>query len=372
MKVTKIAPLFFCAAALYGAGTLDIYFVDVEIGNAVLMVTPSGQTLMMDAGSHLPNNRDRDRVMAAIKKAGVTKIDYMVATHYHNDHYGAIADLAPLIPITNFVDHGPFVQYHKGPEWYKMWFALWPHNAVEAPYMDQQFDEYRKVTEQGNHIVVDAGDKLPLKGLDVTVVTSAGNHLIRPLPGAGKPNPACMSTEIRSADPSEDGQSVGLVISYGKFRFINLGDLTWNKSYELFCPNDPIGRVDLYMVTHHGMSDPKETGDIDWGRSCCTPAEMHALSPRVAVESCGPTYHKGSSPMGWQAVHGTPSVEDIWQTNYHPQGGKENNSAERFIANPPRTPASPAYNIHVSVEPDGTYTVTNERNQYSKSYEAGK
>jgi hypothetical protein len=178
---------------------------------------------------------------------------------------------------------------------------------------------------------------------------------------------------LRTFDATEDAQSVGLVVSYGKFRFVNLGDLTWNKSYELFCPHDPVGKVDLYMVTHHGMSDPKETGDIDWGRSCCTPAEMQALSPRVAVESCGPQYHKGSSPRGWQAVHSTPGVEDIWQTNYHPQGGKENNSPEQFIANiPPRTPASPAFFIHVSVKPDGSYTVTNERNNYAKTYEGRK
>ena len=369
----KLLFLLLCATCVRAAGRLDIYFVDVEIGNAVLLVTPSGQTMLMDAGSHLPNNRDRDRVMAVIKKAGVSKIDYMVATHYHNDHYGAIPDLAAMIPITNFVDHGAFVQYAKGADWYKVWFALWPHNAAEAPKMDQQFDNYRKVTEQGHHIVVDAGDKIPLKGLDVTVVASQGNHLTKPLPGAGQPNPGCASTEIRTFDPSEDAQSVGMVISYGKFRFINLGDLTWNKSYELFCPNDTIGKVDVYMVTHHGMSDPKETGDIDWGRSCCTPAEMQALSPRVAVESCGPQYHKGSSPLGWQAVHGTRSVEAIWQTNYHPQGGPENNSPEQFIANvPPRTPESPAYSIHVGVKPDGSYTVTNERNGYSKTYEAGK
>ena len=185
--------------------------------------------MLMDAGSHLPNNRDRDRVLAVIKKAGVKKIDYMVATHYHNDHYGAIPDLAAMIPISNFVDHGAFVQYAKGPEWYKVWFALWPHNAVEAPQMDEQFDNYRKVTEKGHHIVVDAGDKIPLKGLDVTVVTSQGNHITKPLAGAGKPNPGCASTEIRTFDPSEDAQSVGMVISYGKFRFVNLGDLTWNE-----------------------------------------------------------------------------------------------------------------------------------------------
>ena len=245
--------------------------------------------------------------------------------------------------------------------------------AESASNRTHQFEAYRKITEQAHHIVVDAGDKIPLRGLDVTVVTSAGNHLIKPLPGAGKPNTACASTEPRTFDATEDAQSVGMVVSYGKFRFVNLGDLTWNKSYELFCPNDPVGKVDLYMVTHHGMSDPREVGDIDWGRSCCTPAEMHALSPRVAVESCGPNYHKGSSPMGWQAVHSTPSVEDIWQTNYHPQGGKENNAPEQFIANvPPRTAESPAYSIHVSVKRDGSYTVTNERNHYTKTYEAGK
>ena len=168
--------------------SLDIYFAaDVDIGNAVLIIiTPAGQAMMMDAGSHLPNNRDRDRVMDLLKKTGVKKIDYMVATHYHNDHYGAIADLAPLIPITNFVDHGAFVQYHKDRDWYLKWFALFPFDAENLPRQDRQFEAYRKVTEQAHHIVVDAGDKIPLRGLDVTVVASQGNHLTKPMPGAGR------------------------------------------------------------------------------------------------------------------------------------------------------------------------------------------
>ena len=243
---------------------LDIYFIDVDIGNgnAVLLVTPGGQAMMMDAGSHFPNNnRDRDRVMAVLKQAGVKKIDYMVATHYHNDHYGAIADLAPLIPFANFVDHGAFVQYAGGRDWYSTWFALFPNDAANASRLDQQFEAYRKVTEQAHHIVVDAGDKIPLRGVDVTVVASAGNHMTKPLPGAGQPNPACASMELRSFDATEDAQSVGMVVAYGKFRFVNLGDLTWNKSYELFCPKDPIGKVDLYMVTHHGdEATPKRSG----------------------------------------------------------------------------------------------------------------
>jgi competence protein ComEC len=369
-----LRPLFclaIAANAAWAAKDLRIWFVDVEIGNAVLLVAPSGQSLLMDAGSHLASNRDRDRVLAVLHAAGLKRLDYVLATHYHNDHYGAIADIADQFPISNFVDHGPSVEYGKPREWWLRYFSLWPHDAAMKDLKDQQFDRYREITEKAHHIVVKPGDKIPIEGLDVTVVTSAGDHLKKPMHGAGAPNPGCGITSPRSEDPTEDGQSVGLVIQYGKFRFINLGDLTWNKSMDLFCPANPIGKVDLYMVTHHGMSDPKEVGEIDWGRSCCNAAELRALSPRVAVESGGRNYHKGSSPLGWQAVRATTGLEDIWQTNGHPQGGKENNAPEQFVANIVPEGTNPGvYSIEVTAERDGTFTVNNERNHYGKTYHA--
>lgn len=244
-------------------------------------------------------------------------------------------------------------------------------DAAKAHQMDVSFERYRAATEKGHHIVVKPGDRIPLTNLDVVVVTAAGQHIHETLPGGGTPNPVCSTTSRRTEDETEDGQSVGLVIGYGKFRFINLGDLTWNDSYRLFCPKNPIGKIDLYMVTHHGMSDAKEVGEIDWGRSCCSPPELSGLSPRAAVESGGPKYHKGSSPAGWQAVRSTPGLEDIWQTNYHVDGGKENNAPEEFIANVgPGPDKRPVHSIVVTAERSGRFRIVNERNGYSKEYPA--
>jgi beta-lactamase superfamily II metal-dependent hydrolase len=375
--------------------TLDIYFVDTEGGLAALYVSPSGESMLMDTGN--PGGRDTDRIMAVIEAAGVKQIDHLILTHYHGDHVGGLQELAPRIPIKHFIDHGPSVEERE-----------------QVPGFQKM---YAEMYAKAQHTVAKPGDKIPFAGVNVTVVTSAGQVLKKPLPGGGKPNPACASFAPRDesrVDP-DNPMSVGVVISLGKFRTVNLGDFTWNKEQELMCPNNPIGPVDLYLTSHHG---------IDQSGSA---ALVHALAPRVAVMHN--STRKGGALQTMQVLHTSPGLEDLWQLHWAYNAGLEHNSPGVFIANledpatvagvitnpppplvigrgragqtgPPPQPAAgaapsqnappaagapqggrggrggghtgPAFWIKVSASPDGSFTVTNTRNSFSKTYAARK
>ena len=332
-----IFALFFCALPAATARNLDIYFVDVEGGQATLFVSPSGQSMLVDTGWPGAHNRDAGRIAAVAKLAGVKQIDYLVITHYHMDHVGGVPQLAALIPIRNFVDHGPSVE-HDGSA-------------------DKLLQAYERVRTQGNHIQVKPGDKLPVQGIDVKVVTADGQEIEHPLPGAGEPNSFCASTSQKEADPSENARSVGVLVSYGKFRLIDLGDLTWNKEYDLVCPRNKLGTVDVYLSTHHGMN-------LSGG-----PEIVHALHPVVAIMNNGAT--KGGSPEAWQTIHTSPGLEDLWQLHFAEAGGKANNAPEDFIANlKDDSRQATAHWIKLSVGPDGSFSVTNSRNGNVKKYNA--
>jgi len=170
------------------------------------------------------------------------------------------------------------------------------------------------VREKGNHIVAQPGTRIELEpDVDLRIVASAGKVLLEPLPGAGGPNPACAATGMRTDDSSEDAQSVSRVMTYGKFRFADFGDLTWNKSYRLFCPNNLVGQVDAYVITHHGISmDLAAAGMWEWGVSSAPPAEVSGLSPRVALLSAGEDFvGRVSNAEALERVRHSPGLEDI-------------------------------------------------------------
>jgi competence protein ComEC len=364
--------------------TLDIYFIDTEGGQATLYVAPSGPALLVDAGN--PGGRDTDRIIAALEDAGVKTLDYLLLTHYHVDHIGGVQELAKRIPIRHFVDHGVTVE---------------PNEQVAG------FQQaYAELFGKAGHTIVKPGDKLPIAGVDWYIVSAGGKALARPLPGAGKPNPACASfkPQENSRDP-ENSQSVGSVVVYGKFRTINLGDLLWNNEFDLVCPNNLAGTVDLYLTSHHGLA---QSG---------SDALVYAIQPRVAIMNNGT--RKGGAVQAFQTLHGSPGLEDLWLLHWSYNGGIEHNPAGVFIANidDPQTIASvltapppagrpggpgaggrpgggapgggapaggapgggapggrgnahagPAYLIKVSAQTDGTFTVTNTRNGFSKTY----
>ena len=235
MRSVWIIAVVFCAIAAAqprGGRGLDIYVVDVEGGNATLFVAPSGQSLLIDTGNFAPDGgvRDAGRIMLAARDAHLTQIDNLIITHWHGDHYGGLAELAKQIPIQHFIDHGPNVQ--------------------PAPPVDEFLAKvYPQLYAGKKHTVAKPGDKIPVAGVDIEVVTSAGEMIKTPLPGApgaGAPNPACAS--FKGGDNNaEDPMSVGVHVTFGKFNTVHLGDLTKNKEFELMCPNNRLGTVDLFL-----------------------------------------------------------------------------------------------------------------------------
>lgn len=321
------------AALLPAAKNLEIYFVDVEGGQATLFVAPSGESMLVDTGWSGYNSRDADRIAAAAKHAGVKAIDFLLITHFHEDHVGGVPQLARKLPIRTFIDHGEDVeQDRRGKELYAA------------------YTEYRA---KGQRILAKPGVTIPVKGLQVQVLTADGDEIENPLPGAGQPNPLCAGSKLRAPDPSENARSIGTLITYENFRILDMGDLTWNKERELVCPNNKIGAVDLYIVSHHGS-------DLSG-----SPVFVHAIHPRVAIMDNGA--RKGGSPEAWQTLHTSPGLEDIWQLHYAISGGKDNNTPDTFIANVDEE-GDQANWIQVTVHPDGSFLVSNRRNKYSKTY----
>jgi competence protein ComEC len=341
--------------------TLDIYYIDVEGGQATLFVAPSGQTVLVDTGN--PGTRDPQRILQAITAAGAKQIDYLVITHYHGDHIGGYQELAKLVPILHFVDHGPRVE--------------------TGPSIDSKI-AYDAAIQSAPHIVAKPGDKLPIAGIDWEIVSSAGKTLAGSLsgaPGAGRANPYCAEFVAKDIkDGPENAQSVGSVIRYGKFRTVDLGDLLWNWEGQLACPINRIGTVDVLLTTHHGLA---------WSGA---PALVYALQPRVVVMNNGT--RKGADLATFEMLESSPGLENLWQLHWSVTGGLEHNVPAKFIANleapatsaevianPPapvptgaRSPVignpehSPAYWIKISAQADGTFTVTNSRNGFSKTY----
>jgi hypothetical protein len=349
--------------------SLDIYFIDVgeAVGNATLLVSPSGESMMLDAGPPWAANR----VLEVIKQAGLKQIDYLVTTHYHADHCGATAELADRIPIRYFVDHGESVETGKSDDWWKERRGPWFKPGMSTRY-DALYKSYVRAREKGRHTIVRPNDVVPIKGIEVRVLCSAGKTLAAPLPGAGQANPAGKEDERRGADDAEDAQSIGVLVSCGKFRFVYLGDLTWNKSLDLFTPKNLVGTVDAYLITHHAQSFPKSMGDYYHGLSACPKVEVHGLRPRVAILSLGGLGHRQGTSEAIENVRKSPGLEDVWQTQFIRAGGeKEHNSPKDFIVNLGDKTA-PAGFIKLSAQPDGFFTVTNSRNAFSKRYAPGK
>jgi beta-lactamase superfamily II metal-dependent hydrolase len=335
-RIAVLAAALLClAAGRQTAGRTDpaltVVFIDVEGGQATLFVSPSGESMLVDAGYPGFNDRDADRIAAEARRAGVQHIDYMVVTHYHRDHVGGVPAVAARLPIRTFVDHGASVEQGEQP--------------------DALFNAYAAVRQKGRHLRVRAGDRIPVPGLDVRVVSSGGELITKPILAGGGANPLCKDFVRKDDDPTENARSVGIVVNFGAFRLIDLGDLTWNKEHGLVCPNNLIGPVDVYLTTHHGLS------------SSGPAALVHAVRPLVAIMNNGAT--KGGTPEAWRVVKTSPGLEDFWQLHYAVDAGPEHNVDGPFIANQDETSA---YAIRVTAFQDGRFIVTNDRNGRSKNY----
>jgi hypothetical protein len=359
----------------------QFYFVDVGHGNATFVISPSGETMLIDVGT----SRTTDRVADFMQQNGIKKIDYLVITHFEEDHMGGAAALAEKVPIVNWVDHGESVTYGKSDEWWMGRRQPWFRPGSGA--MDnQRMDRYKTAREKGHHIVVKPGDRVPIKGIEAIIVTGGGNNITKPLQGAGQPNAACAETQPRLEDDAEDGQSLGVLVSVGKFRFINLGDMDWNPSYRLFCPNNLVGTVDVYLITHHAQSFAKTYGDnlkpvpggpdqklYYWSLSCCSKAEVWGLHPRVAVLSMGAEGHRAGDDESMRTVDKSPGIEGLWMTEKINGGGEAgHNPPDDYIANigGPRPEKVPG--LKIVANPDGGFAFTNMRNGFTKDYPAKK
>jgi beta-lactamase superfamily II metal-dependent hydrolase len=344
-RITIVAVALSAALLSAQSKTLDIYVVDVEGGNATLFVTPSREAVLIDTGNGgAAAVRDADRIMAAIRDAGVSRLDALVTSHWHGDHMGAMAELAGRIPIRHYLDHGGNVQ---------------PSAAVDAFLQSV----YPGLIANARHTVVKAGDVLPLKGVDWRFVASAREVVSAALPGAGRPNPHCAGFKPHSVNPvsgqpignTEDEHSVGSHVTFGKFRVLYLADFPWNKEFELVCPNNRLGAVEVLLVSRHGQ------------HSSNSQALVHALHPRVGVMNNG--IRKGGQPETMRVLHSSPGLEDIWQVHVAQLSGPEHAIPAIFAANVIEDPMhSPAHWIKVSAEGDGSFTVTNSRNGFTKSY----
>jgi len=335
----KIALALFLAAAwsstMRAAKPLAVYDVDVEGGKCVLLVAPSGESMLIDVGWPGYNGRDTDRIVAALKAAGLKQVDYLVITHYDIDHLGDVPLLLSKFPVKHIVDHGPMEASGKTPS--------------------DRYQAYAALRGGMDHITVKPGDQIPIKGVHVLVVTAARQRIEKPLKGAGAPNPICATTPAKPEIPSdvEDNMSIGLLVTQGKFRMLDLADLESAYDYRLMCPANPIGSVDVYQVSIHGQ---------DKGVS---PVLAQALGARVAIMGNGA--RKGGAPQTWETLRGASGLEDIWQVHYSIAGGKEHNPPDDYIAN--LAGFDEAHWIKLSARSDGTFSVTNGRNGFTKTYQ---
>ena len=328
------------ATAKPAKGELQIYFIDVEGGQATLFVAPDHHSLLVDTGWPGNNGRDAERIVAAARQAGLQRIDTVLLTHYHMDHVGGVPQLLARIQVGTFLDHGP-------------------NRELDGGITQHGYDLYQHALQTGSakHGTVTVGGPLPAPGFEATVISADGKLLDHALPGAGEQNSYCASSEKRPADQTENSRSLGILLHFGKLSILDLGDLTWDKEMELMCPVNKLGHVDLLVVSHHG-----------WNQSS-SPALIDAISPRVAVMDNGAT-KGGSSPTleNFKKVHG---LEQLWQLHYSEEGGKPLNVDEQYIANvkaPTKTDADAGNYFKLTADRSGSMTVMNSRTGESKSY----
>jgi competence protein ComEC len=323
----------FTAVTLSAQKTLDIYWIDAEGGAATLIVTPSGQSLLADSGN--PGDRDAQRIYdVATKQAHLTKIDFLLTTHFHSDHVGGAPALSKLIPIGAYLDHGDSVE---------------TKNPADA----QRWEAYKTIVT-GNRKSLAVGDTVPLKGVKLDIVSSNGDVLAK----GGDANSYCASAMKKDADPTENARSLGFKLTYGKFTFLDLGDLTWNKELELSCPQNHVGQVTLFQATHHGFFNDNSGA----------PAHVWALHPQVVIVNNGP--RKGLGANAWDTISKSPGLEDTWQVHLSLATDAAHNTAEQKIANAEPTAECKGNFLKASIASDGKYTITNSRNGFSKSYTA--
>jgi beta-lactamase superfamily II metal-dependent hydrolase len=314
---------------------LDIVWVDVEGGAATLLVTPAGESVLFDTGN--PGKRDPGRIKRAAEAARLARIDHVVITHFHSDHFGGLADLSALIPIG----------------------TVWDHDVLTAPDGERTHPKIAdyKAAQVGGRVVVKPGDKLPLKqrkGAAPLTVTFLGATQRFATPKGAKTNAACAASVQREPDESDNKNSIVTLVTFGGFRFFDGGDLTWNTEGELVCPLDRVGEVDIMQADHHGLALSNN------------PVLVNTLRPTVAVINNGPK--KGGEAGAYEALKAAPGIQAIYQVHRNVQTGPAQNTAPELTANADE--ACKGEPVKLSVDPKGkTYSVVVAATNHTRTYD---
>lgn len=325
-----------CVQSAYGQSTtnLRIYAIDVEGGQATLIVSPSGSSMLVDTGWGDNNGRDAGRIQAAMKDARVTQLDKVLITHFHTDHVGGVPELVKRVKVGEFLDHG--------------------ENREDSDITRKDYAAYIKAIGNTPRRTVHPGDPIDIRGLNTIVVASDGEH-VNSVPGINPVhNPYCDNEPKRKLDQSENPRSAGILVRFGLFSFLDLGDLTKPKEVALVCPANPIGKVSVYLVDHHGLDQSNAKSLVD------------AIRPRVAIMDNGA--HKGGSPEAWKTVHDSPSLLDLYMLHNAEGSDDAHNSSEAMIANPKGD--GDGHYFKVIADGDGSFSVTNSRTGNTKHYPA--
>ena len=347
--------LLLTAASLLNAQSknLDIYWIDAEGGAASLIVSPSGESMLIDTGFAV-GDRDAKRIYAATQQAGLKKIDYVVISHFHADHVGGLPALSKMIPLGQ----------------------LYGRSSAELEPVNQQWLNNFNTAAVAKRTVVKAGDEIPLKGVRTEVVIADAKPIDKPVKGGGAPNPLCADAEQQAPIGPENQRMVGVMLTFGKFRYLNLADLDWEREMALVCPVNKLGTVTLYHVSRHGGLSGSGA-----------PAFLGAIRPQVAIVNNGPRKGFGATDATVKSVTpggprpyeknsylrlaGLPGIEGIWQLHLSLlDPDPKHNTPENMIANLEDTAECKGNWIKASVAPDGKFTVTNGRNGFSKTYAA--
>ena len=351
MKIGIVALLAtFLAGFAAAAGKLEVYLIDVEGGKSVLLISPDGQTMLIDAGWPASPNRKAsvDAIVAVAEAAGVKQIDDLVISHFDTDHLGDIPQLVTKLPVRHVFDHGEFKSNPTIDD--AKYKSMIQGERAAFPCIRGAAEENRSHSGQTRR-------ENSFKGVEVQVLSAAGKTITKPVAGGGGPNPECAKypQQPRIERDVEDNLSVGLLFTLGKFRMLDLADLEAYVTRSLVCPDNLIGNVDVYNVNVHGQFKG------------IAPELVNAIHAKVMLMGNGS--HKGGDPQSWPILHAAPGLEDIWQAHFTIAGGALANAPENMIAN---VDADQHGNwIKVEADPDGSFTVTNSRNHFSKTYKAG-
>jgi beta-lactamase superfamily II metal-dependent hydrolase len=374
-RKTFLAALMMSALAvpaLAAEGTLKMVAIDVEGGGGTLFVAPDGTSLLVDTGwpsgaGLLPSpdgaKNSADRIVAAAKKLGVKKLDYVIITHFHMDHAGGVADLAKRIPIGTFIDHGANAEHVAPGEKVPV--------DLQGGTPDELYPKYLEVIKGHKRIIAKPGQVIQMGAMTDTIVASDAVTLSKPLPGAGAKNPACNTAEALSTKDEggvENTHSVASLISFGKVRIAAFGDLSWKAEHALSCPVPRLGHVNVLVATQHGSGISSN------------PASIADMKPDVVVMGSGGK--KGGDESVIKTIKVSPGLQGFWQLHdsyAHPEWAKDKNTVANLNPAPAdvakyakamfTSPPDQGHAIHLEISKDGKVVVTNDRNGFSKTYQ---